>query len=691
MSDSLPALKTKSNQLLKRLFRSGFSRRLIVLLLAFLLLVPTILLVFRPPQASAVWFDDNYGYRQKFSFTHNADISSDRRIIVTIDTATLITAGVMQSNCADTRFTDINGKLLRYKLTGTCNNSATTYDVVFPSISNATNVGYVYYGNPIAASRSDTDVPLVTALTPSGGAPSITSRANEEKGQTPVLSWKFDEGYGTTAYDGSQYQNNGTLTSGPTWQNEDLCLFGGKCLLFDGSNDNVQKTYSSDTELNVGTASMSASLWYKHASTIASTQYLISRYTTTATAGGYKLYMKSTGVVCFAIDDDSTWTPDDEVCDTSATADSNWHQVEAVKSEGSDSITLYVDGKQVNQKTSLSATGSLSGNSPTFYVGIDADGTSSPWNGFIDQVKIYNFSRTADQAKTDFTNKGSVDTVAASIGSPDPYASLNQGLVGYWKMDDGVGNPCASGVDKACDSSGNGNTGTWTNVASTSGKFGNATNYNGVNGYVDVGTTLDISAKPFSVCSWVNPTDYANYRGIFSKRDSYGATTERFNITIDSGLVSTTGVVLFQSSITDLASTYVVPLNKWTHLCIVVAGSTSNLYVNGNFQENMGSFTLGTGSTAKVLIGADDAGASDWFKGSIDDLRVYNRALSSSEVSRLYDWAPGPVAWYKLDERTGTTANDSSGNNNTGTLTNGPTWTTGSNSRSYPVNTMRPW
>ena len=72
------------------------------------------------------------------------------------------------------------------------------------------------------------------------------------------------------------------------------------------------------------------------------------------------------------------------------------------------SITLYVDGKQVNQKTSLSATGSISGNSPTFYVGIDSDGTSSPWNGFIDQVKIYNFSRTSDQVKTDFTNKGSV-------------------------------------------------------------------------------------------------------------------------------------------------------------------------------------------------------------------------------------------------------------------------------------------
>jgi hypothetical protein len=188
MSDSLPALKTKPKQLLKRITHTPFARRAITAMLAFLILVPTTLLVFRPPQASAVWFDDNYGYRQKFTFTHNADITSERRISFSLDTATLITAGVMQSNCADTRFTDLNGKLLRYNLTGTCNNSATTYDVVFPSIINGTNVGYVYYGNPIAASRSDDDVSQVTALTPSGGAPSITGRANEEKGQTPVLS-----------------------------------------------------------------------------------------------------------------------------------------------------------------------------------------------------------------------------------------------------------------------------------------------------------------------------------------------------------------------------------------------------------------------------------------------------------------------------------------------------------------------
>ncbi len=94
---------------ISRLSRSRFARRLIPTMLAFLILTPLLLIIFRPQTTSAAWFDDNYAYRQKFSFTHNADITTPRRITITIDTASLISAGVMRSDCADTRFTDING------------------------------------------------------------------------------------------------------------------------------------------------------------------------------------------------------------------------------------------------------------------------------------------------------------------------------------------------------------------------------------------------------------------------------------------------------------------------------------------------------------------------------------------------------------------------------------------------------
>src|SRR5439155_15943742 len=108
------------------------------------------------------------------------------------------------------------------------------------------------------------------------------------------------------------------------------------------------------------------------------------------------------------------------------------------------------------------------------------------FKGFIDEFKIYPYERTQASVNADASSVSSLHGKSTSIGNDDSF--LSDGLVGYWKMDDGVGNPCSSGVDKACDSSGNGNVGTWTNgTASTSGKFGNATNYDGGDNDIDAG------------------------------------------------------------------------------------------------------------------------------------------------------------------------------------------------------------
>src|SRR3990172_10686658 len=123
----------------KKAFKVGLT--LLVLLSTF----AAYLTFFAVKPAEAAWFDDSYNYRQYFSFTHNADITSERAVTVSLDTAEFIAAGVMQSDCDDTRFTDINGKLLRYQLTGTCNNAATTYEVVYNSVVNGPNPAYVYY------------------------------------------------------------------------------------------------------------------------------------------------------------------------------------------------------------------------------------------------------------------------------------------------------------------------------------------------------------------------------------------------------------------------------------------------------------------------------------------------------------------------------------------------------------------
>src|SRR5690606_3456048 len=75
----------------------------------------------------------------------------------------------------------------------------------------------------------------------------------------------------------------------------------------------------------------------------------------------------------------------------------------------------------------------------------------------------------------------------------------------------------------------------------------------------------------------------------------------------------------------------------------------------------------------EVYIGKQD---TNFFDGSLDELRLYNRTLSPREVQALYHWAPGPVGYWNFDENTGSTANDISGNGNNGTITDA-TWSTG--------------
>jgi len=75
----------------------------------------------------------------------------------------------------------------------------------------------------------------------------------------------------------------------------------------------------------------------------------------------------------------------------------------------------------------------------------------------------------------------------------------------------------------------------------------------------------------------------------------------------------------------------------------------------------------------------------EYFQGAIDEVRIYNKALTTADIQTLYQQTatssstnvPGLVAYWNFDEGSGTIAADSSGNGNNGTLVNGPSWTNG--------------
>ena len=115
----------------------------------------------------------------------------------------------------------------------------------------------------------------------------------------------------------------------------------------------------------------------------------------------------------------------------------------------------------------------------------------------------------------------------------------------------------------------------------------------------------------------------------------------------------------------------------WHHVAIVqdVAAGVRRIYVNGVLAGSANRVGAANG-TGDLWFGGSKANTSQYFRGDIDDARIYNRALLGSEIQGLA--ASGPVGYWKFDEGSGTTTADSSGNGDTGTLGgSGVSWAPG--------------
>src|SRR3990170_1738730 len=161
------------------------------------------------------------------------------------------------------------------------------------------------------------------------------------KGQDPIAIWHFDPSAssGQVAYDSSQYWNHLTVT-GATFdtQSGNYPAQLTRTLKFDGTNDIASRSAGFSKNFNFGTDNFSISGWFRHPSTLTSQNTLISKYG----SAGWKVYMNSSGYLCFGIDDDSSFD-DDIICsnqngNTTSYADSNWHHYEAVR----DTSAIYL-------------------------------------------------------------------------------------------------------------------------------------------------------------------------------------------------------------------------------------------------------------------------------------------------------------------------------------------------------------
>lgn len=210
---------------------------------------------------------------------------------------------------------------------------------------------------------------------------------------------------------------------------------------------------------------------------------------------------------------------------------------------------------------------------------------------------------------------------------------------GYWAFDTG------SGTD-AIDSSGNANTGaisgaTWTSTANA--KLGNsALDFDGTDDYVDFGTGSQFElTDSFSISLWANFDEFKD-QPLISKASS--TVTERaYYLTMD-GSDRIVFDVYSGSTRYDLRQAFPETTGVWVHIVAVQDGTTGNsyLYFDGSQVNTRATTSLGSnsGEGRKLQAGNND-GSAVYFNGRLDEVAVYPFALSSAEVSTLYDSGAG--------------------------------------------------
>ena len=161
------------------------------------------------------------------------------------------------------------------------------------------------------------------------------------------------------------------------------------------------------------------------------------------------------------------------------------------------------------------------------------------------------------------------------------------------------------------------------------GKFGAGGYFNGSNGYISF-NTKGINSTNVSVSAWIKPgTLVGSLGGVVSWGEN--TTGKRRSLVYTSG-----GTIGFSGygGAANLFGTTTLSTSNWSHVVFTLSGSSCKLYLNGSLEAS-GTVTLASYSSTAGYIG-QTASVNEYFDGKIDQVRIFNKELSSSEVSTLY-------------------------------------------------------
>jgi hypothetical protein len=312
---------------------------------------------------------------------------------------------------------------------------------------------------------------------------------------------------------------------------------------------------------------------------------------------------------------------------------SHWYFITYVVDNQAQQARLYLDG-DLKRTISISGTPRFMKPGQTIMIG-NSSGTET-FDGRLQGVCVYNRSLSAAE-------------VAALYG-----------LVGHWKFDEGSGTTQADSSGVGTNAANNGGAPAW-----VSGVYSNGLQFNGT---TDDVRTISPFAPPSAgtVAFWMRPDGMpASTRRILGNGGDWEVRQYPDGL-VYLDLCGDNPVSTNFTTVSALTNS-----NRWYHVLGTYdsADDSYAVYVNGVLERSGTSVVNMVAQAANHLSFGTRTGTTERFAGALDDIRVYNRKMSAWEAYEVF----GLMAWYKLDETSGTVAIDSTGRGQDGAYSGSPT------------------
>jgi beta-lactam-binding protein with PASTA domain len=282
-------------------------------------------------------------------------------------------------------------------------------------------------------------------------------------------------------------------------------------------------------------------------------------------------------------------------------------------------MRLYVNGLAVR---TVARAGAINQSAGALRIGGNGVWPAEFFAGIIDEVRVYNRALSGDEITADMN---AAVTTAPPPTAPPPPPPPPGGLVLALGFDEAAGSPGAA------DSSGGGRHGTVTGAATVEGRYGNALSFDGVDDWVtiegDAGLAL---GSAMTLEAWIKPTDLNGWRTVLMMENAPSAAYYLYANNPDVNRPA----AYFESgsNLRMITGTTALPLGAWRHLAATYDGTNMKIYVNGTLMRTVlraGPINAGNGP---MRIGGNTIWPAEFFQGVIDEVRVYNRALSDTEI-----------------------------------------------------------